>query len=100
MPECIRKFSTNNNKIEAQVYIISAINCTEPPYPVRNNDLGTYNWTDPTGKGPRPYATAVKYFCPRENWGYPSNGENEKVIFCQKDGTWSNSMDIETCMSK
>ena len=84
----------------SSMYTSSAINCTEAPYPVRNNDLGTYNWTDPTGYGPRPYATAVKYFCPRENWGYPSNGENEKVIYCQKDGSWSNVMDIETCISK
>ena len=62
--------------------------------------MGTYNWTDPTGVGPRPYATAVKYYCPRSDWGYPSTGESETVIYCLKDGTWSNSFDIEPCMSE
>ena len=41
-----------------------------------------------------------RYFCPREGWGYPSNGENEVEIHCQHDGTWSNDANIETCMSK
>ena len=80
--------------------VISAINCTEPPFPVRNNDLGMYNWTGVDDVDPRPYAAAIKYYCPRDNWGYPSDGTNEKTIFCQKDGTWSNDADIEPCMSK
>ena len=40
-----------------------------------------------------------RYFCPREGWGYPSNGENEVTIYCQHDGSWSNDANIETCMS-
>ena len=77
-----------------------AINCTEPPFPVKNNDLGRYNWTGTDGVDPRPYATAIKYFCPRENWGYPSTGESEVTIHCRNDGTWSNAFNIETCMSE
>ena len=67
---------------------------------MRNNDLGMYNWTGVDDVDPRPYAAAIKYYCPRDNWGYPSDGTNEKTIFCQKDGTWSNDADIEPCMSK
>ena len=67
---------------------------------MRQNDLGMYNWTDVTGLSPRPYATAIRYFCPRDNWGYPSNGENEETIYCRRDGSWSNDRDIEPCMSK
>ena len=77
-----------------------AINCTEPPFPVKNNDLGRYNWTGTDGVDPRPYATAIKYFCPRENWGYPSTGDSEVTIHCRNDGTWSNAFNIETCMSE
>ena len=80
--------------------LVLAINCTEPPFPVKNNDLGRYNWTGTDGVDPRPYATAIKYFCPRENWGYPSTGENEVTIYCRNDGTWSNEFNIETCMSE
>ena len=42
---------------------------------------------------------SLRYFCPREGWGYPSNGENEMTIHCQHDGSWSNDANIETCMS-
>ena len=77
-----------------------AINCTEPPFPVKNNDLGRYNWTGTDGVDPRPYATAIKHFCPRENWGYPSTGDSEVTIHCRNDGTWSNAFNIETCMSE
>ena len=49
----------------------SAINCTEPPFQVRNNDMGMYNWTGVDGEDPRPFATSIEYFCPREGWGYP-----------------------------
>ena len=84
-----------------QILIFSpAINCTEPPFPVKNNDLGRYNWTGTDGVDPRPYATSIKYFCPRENWGYPSTGESEVTIHCRNDGTWSNAFNIETCMSE
>ena len=62
--------------------------------------MGMYNWTDPTGVRPRPYASAVRYFCPRKDWGYSSDGLNERVVFCQMDGTWSNDVDIEPCVSK
>ena len=80
-------------------FLISAINCTEPPYAVRNNDMGMFNWTGIDGRDPRPYSTAIKYFCPRAGWGYPSTGDNETTIYCQQDGTWSNDANIETCIS-
>ena len=62
--------------------------------------MGMFNWTGISGVDPRPYATAIKYYCPRPGWGYPSNGENETTIYCQQDGTWSNDANIETCISK
>ena len=62
--------------------------------------MGMFNWTGVDGVDPRPYSTAIKYFCPRAGWGYPSNGDNETTIYCQQDGTWSNEANIETCISK
>ena len=82
------------------LFLFPAINCTLPPFPVKNNDLGMYNWTAVEGVDPRPYATAIKYFCPRDNWAYPSTGFNEVMVYCLKDGTWSNEFNIETCQSK
>lgn len=67
---------------------------------MKNNDLGMYNWTAVEGVDPRPYATAIKYYCPRDNWAYPSTGFNEVMVYCLKDGTWSNEFNIETCQSK
>ena len=58
------------------------------------------NWTGTDGVDPRPYATAIKYYCRREGWGYASTGDNETTITCQWDGTWSNDANIETCVSK
>ena len=74
------------------------INCTEIPFPVANNDLGMYNWTGIQGRDPRPYATKVKYFCPRRGWGFPSSGKDEMYITCEMDGYWSNLQVIEECM--
>ena len=37
------------------------------------------------GIDPRPYATSIRYWCPRNGWGFPSNGE------------WSNLDTIEQC---
>ena len=82
------------------IIFLSAINCTQPPFPVKNNDLGMFNWTAVEGVDPRPYATAIRYYCPRENWAYPSTGYNEVMVYCLKDGTWSNQFNIETCQSK
>ena len=59
-----------------------------------------FNWTAVEGVDPRPYATAIKYYCPRDNWAYPSTGFNEVMVYCLKDGTWSNQFNIETCQSK
>ena len=58
------------------------------------------NWTGVDGVDPRPYATAIKYFCRRKGWGYPTTGENETTIYCRWDGTWSNDANIESCISK
>ena len=87
------------NILANKITFFAAINCTEPPFPVRNNDMGMFNWTGVDGEDPRPYATAIRYYCPREGWGYPSNGANETTIYCQKDGTWSNDENIESCIS-
>ena len=78
----------------------TAINCTEAPFKVHENDLGMSNWTGVDGVDPRPYVTSIRYFCPRSGWGYPSTGLNETIIHCQSDGTWSNDANIEQCMSK
>lgn len=59
-----------------------------------------YNWTAEEGVDPRPYSTAIKYYCPRHSWGYPSTGESQQVVHCLHDGTWSNRFNIETCQSK
>ena len=77
-----------------------AINCTEAPFPVYQNDLGMSNWTGTDGIDPRPYATRIRYYCRREGWGYPSTGNNDFNITCQWDGQWSNDVNIETCVSK
>ena len=74
------------------------INCTEIPFPVRNNDMGKYNWTGVQGISPMPYATSIRYFCPRRGWGFPSTGENEVFIHCEMDGYWSNLNVIEDCV--
>ena len=79
--------------------LLLAINCTVAPFRVHQNDLGMSNWTGVDGTDPRPYATAIRYYCRKEGWGYPSSGLNEKTIYCQRDGTWSNEENIETCMS-
>ena len=73
------------------------INCTEIPFPVENNDLGKYNWTGVQGIDPRPYATGIRYWYPRNGWGFPSNGEWEVYIYCEMDGYWSNLDTIEQC---
>ena len=74
------------------------INCTEIPFPVRNNDLGSYNWTGIDGQDPKPYATKIRYFCPKHGWGFPSTGERMMFIQCEMDGYWSNQFIIEECM--
>ena len=51
MPRCIRKsFKYTFLFISS---LISAINYTEPPFQVRNNDMGKYNWTGVDGEDPR-----------------------------------------------
>ena len=99
MPTCIRKLTIQDLLVQYH-FSFSAINCTQPPFPVKNNDLGMYNWTAVDGVDPRPYASAIKYYCPRENWAYPSTGLNEVMVYCLRDGTWSNQFNIETCQSK
>ena len=74
------------------------INCTEIPFPVRNNDMGQYNWTGVQGVSPMPYATSIRYHCPRRGWGFPSSGETEMFIHCEMDGYWSNLHVIEDCV--
>ena len=103
MPYCIRKYLDMFNHFSyrsLKLLSLLATNCTEPPFPVAQNDLGMSNWTGVDGEDPRPFATQIKYFCRREGWGYPSTGENEQWINCQWDGQWSNYANIETCVSK
>ena len=64
------------------------------------NDLGRSNWTRVFGVDSQPYAVAIKYWCPREGWGYASDGSNERMVYCLRDGTWSNQFNIETCQSE
>ena len=99
MPSCIRKDSVNSSMSVSNI-LFAAINCTEAPFPVYQNDLGMSNWTGVDGVDPRPYATAIKYFCRRKGWGYPTTGDNETTIYCRWDGTWSNDANIESCISK
>ena len=94
-----RRSQNSDQQLSTVLYVV-ATNCTEPPYPVAQNDLGMSNWTGVDGVDPRPFATQIKYYCRREGWGYPSTGENEQWINCQWDGQWSNDANIETCVSK
>ena len=41
--------------------LLLAINCTEAPFNVHQNDLGMSNWTGIDGEDPRPYATQIRY---------------------------------------
>ena len=74
------------------------INCTEPRFKPRMNDLGMYTWTGVDGIDPRPYSTEITYYCPVYGWGYPRDGLNQTTITCDMDGTWSNLLSIEMCM--
>ena len=70
MPKCIRKLTFRWTIFPTEQFVLShptfsAINCTEAPFAMRNNDMGMYNWTGVDGEDPRPYATAIKYHCPR-----------------------------------
>ena len=49
------------------------------------------------GIDPRPYATGIRYWYPRNGWGFPSSGEWEVYIYCEMDGYWSNLDTIEQC---
>ena len=45
--------------------------------------MGMYNWTGVDGEDPRPFATSIEYFCPREGWGYPRSDQkyfNPKIF--------------------
>ena len=62
MPYCIRNYQLPpSSSYKTNVFL--AINCTEAPYPAFQNDLLMSNWTGIEGIHPRPYATAIKYFC-------------------------------------
>ena len=99
MPYCIRN-GIFLNISSSCIEIFLAINCTEAPFPSFQNDLLMSNWTGIAGVHPRPFATAIKYYCRREGWGFPSTGLNETQISCLWDGQWSNDVNIETCISK
>ena len=82
MPRCIREWKQTNYFSFFKIFH-PAINCTEPPFQVRNNDMGMYNWTGVDGEDPRPFATSIEYFCPREGWGYPRSDQkyfNPKIF--------------------
>jgi len=53
------------------------------------------NWTEVSGNA-RPYATLIKYWCNKTNWGFPSTGLQEAWAMCNHDGIW-NITEIEEC---
>ena len=79
MPRCIREWKQTNYFSFFKIFH-PAINCTEPPFQVRNNDMGMYNWTGVDGEDPRPFATSIEYFCPREGWGYPRSDLSLSIL--------------------
>ena len=60
-----------------------------------NNTKGMYDWDLVS----RTYQTEITYSCPLQGWGYPSDGLNSVVNFCQSDKKWSITS-IETCICK
>lgn len=94
VPPCIRKatlilFSNCNNKR------ISAINCTDDPFEVPNNDKGVYDW-DGFNKS---FGHIIRYHCRLEGWGYPGNGLTEMYSMCQANKNW-NLTEVENCICK
>ena len=73
----------------------SALNCTDDPFEVPNNTKGMYDW-DHSNKS---FGHVVKYHCPTEGWGYPSNGLSEMYSICQANKQW-NLTEVETCVCK
>ena len=77
---------------------ILAINCTEPPFFVKETAIRRMNWTEVQGN-PRPYATVVEYSCPKKDWGFPSTGLDKVYAGCQANGTW-NITSVDECISE
>ena len=73
-----------------------ARNCTSPPVAVDMTDAGMMSWIE-TPEIARPYGTIVRYWCPHEDWGYPSSGLNQLWSECGKDGEW-NVTEVENCV--
>ena len=59
------------------------------------DDKGMYDWDGESRK----YQTVVKYSCPKQGWGYPSNGASEVYSICQADKSWNVTF-VEECICK
>ena len=57
------------------------------------NDRGMYDWNGSN----KTYQTSILYYCERPGWGYPSNGQSQKINYCQADKTW-NLTAVEECV--
>ena len=97
LPKCIRK--TEIQKLYwtfSQLNIFSlAKNCTMDPFPAINTDRGKYDWN--TTARIKSFGTVVKYWCPKNGWGFPSTGGSEIYSMCQADKTW-NVTSVENCI--
>ena len=82
--------------------MVSAVNCTDDPFEVPNDDKGMYDWTGDIGPGipvNKSYGDIVRYWCEKEGWGYPSNGLSEMYAVCQANKMW-NLTEVDKCMCK
>ena len=77
------------------VSFIPAINCTADPVGVENTTKGSFDWDGEN----KTFTAIVRYYCPKNGWGYPSNGYSEMLSHCQADKTWSLTS-IEDCVCK
>ncbi len=76
---------------------VSAVNCTDDPVMAPNSEKGLYDW-DLILRN-KSYTISIRYYCPLQGWGFPSNGEAEIFSVCQADKNW-NLTELEECISK
>ena len=69
--------------------------CDNDPVSVPNNTKGIYDW-DLTS---RTFETSITYSCPLQGWGFPADGSNSLINFCQSDKRW-NLTSIDSCVCK
>lgn len=59
------------------------------------SDKGMSDWNNVS----QSYGTKIRYYCPQNGWGFPSNGKSEVFNECQADKTWTLDK-VETCVCK